>query len=148
VLEPATGPPAALAASWRAAFAPGHPDFHGQTERQTARELDALLRGAIIGPPLPCSVQARAADGRLCGAALVNAAAGAAPAGGPWLSELFRDPRVRGTGRALLRRALADASRDGLPTMGLVVTDGNPAEGLYREHGFARAVSSLTVRLP
>ena len=50
-----------------------------------------------------------------------------------------------GAGRALLRRALALATRDGLPALGLAVTHGNPALELYAAHGFRDVLQSLSV---
>ena len=47
----------------------------------------------------------------------------------------------------MLRRALALATRDGLPAVGLAVTHGNPALGLYEAHGFAEVLDSLSVAL-
>ena len=47
----------------------------------------------------------------------------------------------------LLRRALALGTRDGLPAIGLAVTHGNPAQGLYEAHGFVELRNVLTVEL-
>jgi GNAT superfamily N-acetyltransferase len=72
---------------------------------------------------------------------------GEPPTGGPWISQLFRHPGARGIGGPMLRRALALATRDGLPAVGLAVTHGNPAQRLYEATGFAEVLNSLTVEL-
>ena len=61
---------------------------------------------------------------------------------------MFRGPGGRGAGRALLKRALGLATRDGLPALGLAVTEGNPARRLYEELGFRPLLTSFTVRMP
>lgn len=70
-----------------------------------------------------------AEGGAVVGAALVNRTDGEPPYGGPWIAQVFREPGARGVGGALLRRALAIATRDGLPALGLAVTHGNPHSG-------------------
>ena len=87
-------------------------------------------------------------DGRVVGAAILNQFPGEPPAAGPWLSELFREPGVPGIGRELLRGALAAAAADGLPALGLVVTGGNPAVGLYEDEGFATVREDISVTMP
>jgi ribosomal protein S18 acetylase RimI-like enzyme len=83
----------------------------------------------------------------VAGAVIVTDAGGEAPEGGPWIAELFRHPAHPGTGRALLVHAMRAAAADGLPTLSLAVTAGNPAERLYRELGFERALSATSVWL-
>jgi GNAT superfamily N-acetyltransferase len=59
--------------------------------------------------------------------------------------DVFRDPRRRGVGRALLTRALALVPGD---TLGLVVTDGNDAARRAHEAlGLDLVHSSLGVQL-
>ena len=70
------------------------------------------------------------------------------PFGGPWIADVFRDPSARGVGGALLRRALAVATRDGLPALGLAVTHANSARPLYAAHGFADVWNGLNVDVP
>lgn len=55
---------------------------------------------------------------------------------------------MRGAGRALLGRTLELATRQGLPTLGLLVTHGNPAIALYREHGFTKVRDDISVEVP
>ena len=143
-LTPVERPAADLAAACAAAYPPGHPDHRPEPAE---RELDALMSGRLLGPLLPCSALALAPDGAVAGAVLVNDSDGDPPFGGPWVSQLYRRPEARGTGVALLRRALAGATRDGLPAIGLAVTHGNPARARYAEHGFAEVSESLSVDL-
>lgn len=58
--------------------------------------------------------------------------------GGPWVAELFVVPahQGRGLGRALLMRAIAWSQAAGEARIGLIVTEGNPAERLYARAGF------------
>jgi GNAT superfamily N-acetyltransferase len=127
-----------LAPAFAAAFAPGHVD--GGRPAHTAlhhvsdgRLLDAS--GVIVR------------DGRVVAAILVGRFDGEPPFGGPWVLELFRDPAHPGTGRALLERALHRTAAAGLPALGLAVTDGNRASGLYEAVGFRRVLSAWSVDL-
>lgn len=45
--------------------------------------------------------------------------------------------RGRGIGSALLRRVIAEASARGVTRLFLEMREGNPAESLYRRHGFS-----------
>ena len=128
---PADRAGADLLDAYHAAHQPGHPDLvEGE---DVAAHLDSIR-------PLDCSGLAVDRDGRVVAAILV-----ADTEEGPWVSELFRDPAHRGAGRALLARALALA--DGLPSLKLVVTVGNPAERLYQELGFRRTYTAFSVDL-
>jgi GNAT superfamily N-acetyltransferase len=133
-LTPVDRPIVDLLPAYRAAFPPGHPD-------RTERDEEHLSRFEL----LDASGLAVAADGNVAGAILVADLEGAdPPLGGPWIMEVFRDPRYPGAGRALLERALARAEG---PTLGLSVTEGNRAERLYRALGFRRVLSSVSVDL-
>ena len=63
---------------------------------------------------------------------------------------MFVHPRHqgRGLGRVLLQRAAAGARAAGYPTLGLVVSDGNPARAAYEAVGFAHLRSGTNVDLP
>jgi hypothetical protein len=139
-----------LAHACRAAYPPDHPDFAGvPAPPEPEVELEEIVSGRLMGPLLRCSGLAVDADGAVIGAILVTGMSGEPPEGGPWIGQIFRHPDApRGTGAALLRRALAIAARDGLPAVGLAVTEGNAARELYRAHGFADAWESLSVDIP
>lgn len=133
-----------LEAAHRSAYRPDHPDY------AWAMELDALrplMRGEVIGPVLGASRMA-VHDDRVVGAAIVCDFAGKPPSAGPWLAELFRDPAHPGLGAALLRGALTAAAADGLPALGLAVTEGNSARGLYSDEGFRHVREDISVIIP
>ena len=129
-LTPADRPAADLVPAFRAAFPPEHVDGAERVGKDLRAELAAVLERGVAGPLLPCS--------RL-----------AVDAAGPWVAECFRDrdPSYAGAGRALLEHALLQATRDGLPTVGLAVTHGNRALELYLELGFREIFTALSVEL-
>ncbi len=139
-------PASDLLPAYRAAFRPDHPDHRGDHDAEA--ELDDLLSGRLMGPLLRCSALALAQDNRVIGAILINGRPGDPPLDGPWISNVFRDPSARGVGGALLKRALALATRDRLPALGLAVTHTNPALALYAEYGFVEVSNVLTVEVP
>jgi GNAT superfamily N-acetyltransferase len=137
---------AALVPAYVAAYGPGHPDAPGRADEDPEDELREIIDGGTIGPLLDCS--AVILDGpRVVAAVIVTDAPGEPPFGGPWVSELFRDPAHPGTGRAVLEYALACAKASGLPALSLAVTEGNRAIGLYEALGFRRVLSSMSVDL-
>ena len=148
LLEPAGGITDDLVGASLAAYGPGHPDHYGSREAEAA-ELRRIVRGEEVGPLLRCSRIAWV-GGRQVGAALVTDSGGEPPLGGPWLAQLFRDPdpRFGGLGRLLLTAAMHAAQADGLRTVGLAVSVTNPAVALYRDVGFARVRTMVTVELP
>ena len=100
-----------------------------------------------FGPLLAgCGVALDAAGG-VAGACIVTGHPGDPPFGGPWVVFVFRAPGHPGAGRALLVRALRIAARDGLPALGLAVTQANPATRLYEDLGFRRILSAMSVDL-
>jgi len=137
-------PATELAPACLAAYPREHPDFD---DKPPELELDEIISGRLMGPLLRCSGLAVGEDSRVLGAVLITGTPGEPPAGGPWIGQFFRRPDARGTGTPLLRRALALATRDGLPAVGLAVTHGNPAFGLYEAHGFVAVLESLSVSL-
>jgi GNAT superfamily N-acetyltransferase len=147
-LTPVDRPALDLAPACLAAYPREHPDFeHVPAPDRPEVELEEIISGRLMGPLLRCSGLAVGEEGDVVAAVLVNGTPGEPPMGGPWIAQLFRHPAAPGTGGALLRRALALATRDGLPAIGLAVTDGNPALGVYAAHGFAEVRDSLTVEL-
>ncbi|MGX2993577.1 GNAT family N-acetyltransferase [Streptomyces sp. JNUCC 64] len=138
--------PRELLPAWRAAFGPDHPDHHpGTDEEAFAERLLPLVTGSALGPVLPSSALAvEAGDRVVAGAVLTDRE------GRPWLAEVFRAPDARyaGLGAALLGTVLADAARRGLASVGLVVTEGNPARRGYERLGFVHTSTALTVVVP
>ncbi len=148
-LTPVDRPAADLAAAVMAAYPPDHPDYDDIPDpADPAEELGRLMDGTLMGPLLRCSGLAVRADGSVAGAVFVNGAGGEPPFGGPWISQIFRHPDAKGLGEPLLRRALAVATRDGLPAVGLAVTHANRnAMALYARNGFADLLESVGVQL-
>jgi GNAT superfamily N-acetyltransferase len=137
-----------LAPACRAAYPPEHPDYPGiPTPERPELELEEMIAGRLMGPLLPASGLAIAPDGSVAGAILVHRTAGEPPYGGPWIGQFFRHPDARGLGAPLLRRALAIATRDGLPALGLAVTHGNPASALYAALGFEDVRETISVQV-
>jgi GNAT superfamily N-acetyltransferase len=128
----------------QSAYRPDHPDY--ELSKDTSA-IGQLLRGELVGPLLNASRMA-VDDGHIVGAAILNDFPGEPPHAGPWLSEIFRNPAFGGIGRALLDGALAAAAADGLPALGLVVTGGNPAAGLYEDAGFRTVREDISVYMP
>jgi GNAT superfamily N-acetyltransferase len=133
-----------LIPSHQAAYRPDHPDYQASRDHAS---IGKLLRGQLVGPLLPASRMA-VVDGRIAGAVILNDFPGEPPYAGPWVSEVFRDPAVPGIGRQLLRGALVAAAADRLPALGLAVTGGNPAIGLYEDEGFRTVREDISVTLP
>jgi len=132
-----------LVGAYRAAFAPGHVDHRDEPRESTIATLESHVSGAEFGPPLRGSGLAVAEDGTVAGAILLGILPGEPPLNGPWLIEVFRHPAHRGVGRALCERALALAD---VPALGLMVTEGNPARGLYEDLGFRLVRTALVVQ--
>jgi GNAT superfamily N-acetyltransferase len=150
-IGPVDRTPAEIAPAMLAAHPPAHPDFEpGDDEpANVVARLERELGGREAGPLLTCSRLAVDAGGRVRGAALITEIpAGELPMGGPWLIELFREPGWGGLGAALLRAALWQAAADGHPAVGLRVTEGNAARGLYEATGFEPVSTWLSVDLP
>ncbi|WP_405494858.1 GNAT family N-acetyltransferase [Nocardia sp. NBC_00511] len=122
---------AALRPALSAAYPPSHPDF----DSEAFAALDGLYDGTLMGPLSPCSTTVVEGH-RVVAAALVNDT----ESDGPWLSEIFRvpEPQFAGLGTALLQIVIAQATAAGLPTLGLSVTDSNPARTVYERIGFRR----------
>lgn len=132
-----------LLAAYLSSHPPDHVDAHVLTGEDSRAHLARILSGEL-GRSLEGSALAIDDEDRVVAAILVNEfAATDPPFGGPWVMELFRAPGARGAGRALLERALAVTEG----TLGLAVTDGNPAERLYVELGFERVFTAYSVDL-
>lgn len=147
-LTPLDRPAIDLAPACLAAYPRDHPDFDSIPEPdRPERELDEIISGRLLGPLLRCSGLVVRDDGSVAGALLVNAQPGEPPFAGPWVSQVFRYPDAAGTGGPLLRRALAIATRDGLPAVSLAVTHTNPARHRYAALGFADVQEAFSVEV-
>ncbi len=145
LIVPCDRPPAEIFPAWFAAYPPGHPDYRPRDrEKALQEELVPLLAGEEIGPLLPCSVLAVRDEGEVVGGVLVTDSNR-----GPWIADVFRHPdrSPRGLGTLMLSTTLARASEGGLTTIGLVVTEGNPARRVYERLGFRLIDSAMTVMI-
>ncbi len=143
-------PAAALAAVELAAFPPGHPDHESTVDSHAEQMLQGLLDGTTVGPFLPAASGLVLDGERVVAFLLANRMPGDPPLGGPWLSDVARDPDpdYRGVGTALVRRALTVLAEAGEPAFGLAVSEGNPARGLYESLGFRHRHSARRLQLP
>ncbi len=139
---------AELAAVSEAAYRHGHPDF--DPDHETEMELARLLAGAAVGPFNAAASWQLTHDASLVAAIVINTSGGAAPFGGPWVSEIFRLPGAayRGLGAVLLRKTIASLASAGERSLGLVVTDGNRAAQAYERLGFVHKSSFRKVQIP
>jgi GNAT superfamily N-acetyltransferase len=137
-------PAADLVDAFRAAYPRGHPDHREEPPERSLADLETWVSGREFGPLLAGSGLAVAADGTVAGAILLGTLPGDPPENGPWVIELFRHPAHRGVGRPLLERALALTP---VPTLGLIVTEGNPARALYDDLGFRFVRTTLVVQI-
>lgn len=133
------------------AFPATHVDrLHNHAPMEKRRELFGdLLAGEFLGPLITGSATAVAPDDSIVGLMAVFER----PDGStvlPWIGTVFRvpDPRWRGLGEVLLKRALAHVASAGHERLGLAVTHGNPARRLYERLGFVLVESSVSVRIP
>ncbi|PTL82787.1 GNAT family N-acetyltransferase [Vitiosangium sp. GDMCC 1.1324] len=131
------------------AYPPAHPDHSGWTPEEARQEVTRILAGEALGPFLPCSALAVEGD-TVIGACLITHREGTPPHGGPWVTQVYRNPapRYAGAGAALLRRALWLATQAKLPALSLVVSDGNLARWVYERLGFLHVGASRTLVLP
>jgi GNAT superfamily N-acetyltransferase len=144
-LRSGVAPVPAMVRARLAAYPPGHPDAgpSGRPAEEHERDLVELLTGRAAGLVLEdASAVAADAAGAVVGAVIVTRIQPEAWGwpGGPWVADVLVVPawQGRGLGRAMLRRAIARCTAAGEARIGLTVTDGNPAERLYRELGFQR----------
>lgn len=135
----------------QAAFPPDHPDLRREAPGVERRgELFAeLLAGRILGPVLPGSARALGPTGELVGliAVLDNSTVEGRL---PWIASVCRapGPQWRGVGAVLVRHAVAATAAGGRDRIGLAVTEGNPARGLYEQLGFVVTETKLAVQIP
>ncbi|MCZ3385731.1 MAG: GNAT family N-acetyltransferase [Actinomycetia bacterium] len=133
----------------RSAYPLGHPDEEIGSDGAILADIRHALAGRRLGPLMDSS--ALVFDGgRPVGLVLVNRVPGAAPTGGPWITDVCRDPdpRYAGLGRTLIVRALSICRAAGESSVSLAVTQGNIASQIYDALGFALVATTRKVRLP
>jgi len=147
-LSPITASTTELAELSLAAYIDGHVDFDATYD--PSAELEDLFAGRILGPYLAQASFQVVDDGCVVGAIIVNDRIGDPPYIGPWVSEIFRDrnARYRGLGSVLLESSIQSLAQQRRETLGLVVTNGNPASTLYERTGFNRVLSARKLLIP
>lgn len=133
------------------AYPPGHVDHLTNDPAVEEQEISGLLTGEVVGPLLyEATVAILDPANRLVAVSIVNRSPGPAPAGGPWVSQLFRHPDASciGLGGLALRKSVANLAANGESSVGLAVTDGNPAARLYTRIGFRHISSRIKVAIP
>jgi GNAT superfamily N-acetyltransferase len=135
-----------LAAALGAAYGPDHPDRSDRVAR-----LRALTEGEGALTVLPgATARLRGPDGRSAGQVFTVRPVPWGGDGLSWVLDLAVTPdgQGRGLGAALLAYAMRGTRAAGLITVGLTVTDGNPARRLYDRMGFGPVLRHFEVRAP
>lgn len=148
-VRPLTDKAEALVGLSLAAYPPGHPDAVTQDPAQVERDIDALLTGSEVGPLLAASSVVY--DGKkVVALAILNRMLRDPPKAGPWVSDVCRDPspKYAGLGGRLLTMCMRRLVEAGETTLSLVVTDGNPARGVYERLGFTLLGSFRKLLIP
>jgi GNAT superfamily N-acetyltransferase len=143
-LTPLDRPVGDIALASLGPYAPGHVDAgQGGTLVEATATYDSLLVGHTAGSVMhSLSCLAIEVTTNAVAAAVIVTSLPAASwwPGGPWVVDLFVVPRLQGAGlgRQLLQLVIARCVAEGYERVGLSVTEGNPAEHLYRAVGFER----------
>jgi GNAT superfamily N-acetyltransferase len=140
----------AILPSWRAAFPGDHPDHFDGDDATAISFLLRLVDGTELGPMHRSTTLLYDPEGAPVAGVIVNIRTQDPPWGGPWIADIWRDPRLRGTGigAMLICHAQYLLAEDGHVSLGLAVTAGNPARGSYEARGFRTVSESQTVLLP
>ncbi|HVQ18177.1 MAG TPA: GNAT family N-acetyltransferase [Actinomycetes bacterium] len=138
-----------LVALIRRAYPPGHPDQELGTDGEIVDDFRRALDGDRLGQLMKQS-QLVLDHGRPVALAVVNRVPGAAPTGGPWLTDICRDPAApyAGLGRSLLTEVLRECQEAGETSISLAVTEGNSARRLYDDAGFTLVARTRKMHLP
>ena len=137
--------------SWRAAFPLGHPDYIDMSNDGDAVQFFAgLIDGSEMGPLHRSSCLLANPQGRALAGIIVNVRSGEPPRGGPWISDIWRDPALRGSGvgLALIDRSKRQLADDGYTALTLAVTASNDAHRTYDHAGFAVVIDSRYLNIP
>jgi ribosomal protein S18 acetylase RimI-like enzyme len=148
-LRPESQIPPEVVSLVRAAYPAGHPDEELGSDDDIVRDIQHALDGARLGTLMDQSALVYDSD-RLVALVLVNRVPGGPPTGGPWVTDICRDPdpRYAGLGRDLLLQVLLSCRRAGESAVSLAVTEGNPARRLYTSLGFSLVATTRKVRIP
>ena len=137
--------------SWQAAFPPGHPDHLDMSDPATAVQFFMrLVDGSEMGPLHRSSCLLLDEEGQALAGIIVNIRDGDPPSGGPWISDIWRDPSLRGSGvgPALIDRAKVQLVDDGFTDLTLAVTATNDAARTYEREGFVLVMDTRHLSIP
>ena len=142
---PLTASEQELLPSHQAAYRPDHPGL--RSSRARTRRSASCCAASSSGR---CWRQPDGVvDGRIVGAAILNDFPGDPPAAGPWLSELFREPRASPASAASCCAARwPRPPPTGSPALGLVVTGGNSAAASTRTRASRTVREDISVTMP
>ncbi len=89
-------------------------------------------------------------NGTPIAAIIISLRDGLPPFGGPWISEIWVEPKHQGQGIAkyLIAHAQVKLKADGYSSLGLAVTNGNQAKQLYENTGFTIVKEFWTLAVP
>ena len=142
--------PESLFDSWNNAYGPGHPDHvTGEKHELIKEHLTPLLDHSELGPNHRSSITLLDNETSIA-AIIISLREGQPPFGGPWVSEIWVDPDHQGKriARYLIDQAQLTLQQDGFTSLGLAVTNGNPAKNLYATAGFTTVEEFWTLKLP
>lgn len=140
----------AVLPSWREAYPPDHPDHFPGDDDTAVDFLRRLVDGTELGRLHAASTLLADSSGRPVAGIMINVRLQDPPLGGPWIADIWRDPSLRGegVGSLLIDHACRVLAEDGFATLGLTVSQGNPARRSYERAGFRVVAESQTVLLP
>jgi len=106
--------------------------------------------GSEMGPLHRSSCLLVDRNGRALAGIIVNIREEDPPWGGPWISDIWRDPSLRGSGvgPSLIDRAKAQLVEDGYFHLTLAVTATNEAARTYEREGFTLVMDSKHLSIP
>ena len=143
-LTPVDRPAVDIARASLGPYGAGHVDAaQGGTLVEAIATYDSLLSGHTAGRvmhSLSCLAIDVSTDALAAAVIVTSLPAASWWPGGPWVVDLFVVTRLQGggLGRQLLQLVIARCFAGGYERVGLSVTEGNPAERLYRAVGFER----------
>jgi len=136
--------------SWNTAYGPTHPDHIPGNRADLIREhLQPLLDRTELGKNHRSSIAIFDSGIPIAGI-IISLREGTSPFGGPWISEIWVDPKHQGQGIAkyLITHAQTKLKADNYSNLGLAVTKGNQAQELYEYAGFIIVEKFWTLELP
>jgi hypothetical protein len=135
---------------WLAASPPGDPDHEDGTDQEIIERCWDWYDEPVWLAREHRSSGLVVSDGKVVAGIIISLRPQPVPYGGPWVHDVWRMPgdSVPGTGAALIAQAMRLLDEDGLTTLGLAVSAGNPARRVYDRMGFIQQLEAWTFRIP